>query len=67
MDMDMGGAITAVAATTTAGTAVVIVAGIIITGGIITVGGDFTPQTIGLRPVRGTSRRIFMGARGWEG
>ena len=42
MGMGMGGAITAVAATTTAGIAAVIVAGdIIIIGGIITIGGDF--------------------------
>ena len=42
MDVGMGGAITAVAATTTAGIAAVIVAGdIIIIGGIITIGGDF--------------------------
>jgi hypothetical protein len=55
MGMGMGGAITAVAATTTAGIAVVIVAGgIITTGGIIIIGSDFTPQTIGLRPARGT-------------
>ena len=45
MGMGMGGAITAVAATTTAGIAAAIVAGdIIIIGGIITIGGDFTPQ-----------------------
>ena len=39
MGMGMGGAITAVAATTTAGIVAFIVA-----GGIITIGGDFTPQ-----------------------
>ena len=44
--MGMGGAITAVAATTTVGTAATTMA-----GGIITIGGDFH-----LRPKRGCSR-----------
>ena len=64
MDMGMGGAITAVAATTTAGIAAVIVAGdIIIIGGIITIGGDFF-FTLRLRPIfrpgpRGRAPRPF--------
>jgi hypothetical protein len=62
--MGMGGAITAVAATTTAGIAVVIVAGgIITTGGIIIIGGDFTAQTIGLRPGGLAGRCAFASDR----